>query len=359
MIPAAFMPIPSRKKRAQVATVLAVAGLALLGFPQRLVAAPNGNAASTDAVSADAVSADAARADAARADRVAKAQAAFDEGRALLQQGHAREACTRLEESQELDPGLGTQLNLADCYERLGRFASAHGLFVTVAAEARASGQAPREEVARARALALEARVSQLIIVVPADAGAELHVQRDGTELGRDEWNVLLPIDPGVHRVRAWGSGIEDWSIEVWVGENGKLHEVAIPVGPARPFLAPSHRKVGLAAAGVGAAGVLVGSIFGLRAIAKKGDAERAGCDGRACGTSESGALRDEARSAGDVATLAMSIGVGGLAAAAVLFWVVPEPESEVAEGDARAASLAVGPQLFARGGGLWLRTGF
>jgi hypothetical protein len=329
--------------------VLAIAGLVLLGFPKRLAAAP----------SADETSADATSNGATHDARVAQAQAAFDDGRALLQQGRAREACSRLEESQRLDPGLGTQLNLADCYERLGRFASAHASFAQVAREARVSGQEQREEIARARALALEARVSQLIIVVPADAGAELHVERDGAEVRRDEWNVLAPVDPGVHRVRAWGPGIGDWSTEVEVHADGELHEVAVPLDGARPFLAPLHRKVGLAAAGVGVAGVLVGGFFGLRALAKKSEAERAGCDGRTCDTVESGALRDEARSAGNAATLAMSIGAGGLAAAAVLFWVVPELDPEAVEGNARAASLEISPRFFARGGGLWLRAGF
>jgi hypothetical protein len=354
------MPIPS-STTGQVATLLAVAALALLTSPQHLAAAPNADAVSDDdATSSDAVGGDAAGGDAGRAARVAKAQAAFDEGRALMQKGRTREACSRLEESQQLDPGLGTMLNLADCYERLGRFASAHALFAQVAAESRATeGQQQREEVARARAVALETRVSQLIIEVPADAGPELHVERDGTALDRGEWNVLSPIDPGVHRVRAWGPGVGDWSTEVRVGDDGELHEVAIPRSDARPFLAPLHRKVGLAAAGVGVAGVLVGGFFGLRAIAKKGDAERAGCDGRSCDTPESGELRDEARSAGGVATLAMGIGAGGLAAAAVLFWLVPDPDPEGGEGSGRAALLEVSPQFFARGGGLWLRTGF
>jgi hypothetical protein len=348
MIRAASMLIPSCAKRGKVATVLAIAGLAVFAFPRPLAAALSDDAVGNGALSDDAVS----------AARVAQAQVAFDEGRALLQQGRAREACSRLEDSQRLDPGLGTQLNLADCYERLGRFASAHMLFAQVAAEARASGQEAREQVARARALALEARVSQLIIVVPAGGGLGLHVERDGKELAPGEWNVLSPVDPGVHRVRAWGPGIGDFRTEVRVGPDGGLHEVAVPFDDARPFLAPLHRKVGLAAGGVGVAGVLVGSFFGLRAISKKSEAERVGCDGRVCATAESGELRDEARRAGDVATLAMSLGAGGLAAAAVLFWVVPELDAEGADGNGRAL-LEVGPQLHARGGGLWLRAGF
>ena len=354
-------PKPGARK-GQLATAIAVAALALWGFPPR-VAAAQSDAAMGDAPLAAPPAVDApagAPAPSERA-RVAKAEAAFDRGRALLRQGRVGEACLELEESQRLDPGLGTQLNLADCYERSGRFASAHALFVEVVAGARNHGQEQREKVARTRATALEAKVSQLVIAVPAGAGPELHVERDGKELRPGEWNVLVPVDPGLHRVRAWGPGVGEWSTEVSVGEEGELHEVAVPFNDARPFLAPLHRKFGLAAGGVGVAGVLVGSFFGMRAISKKSDAARAGCDGRSCETAESGALRDEARSAGDVATLAMGVGAASLAAAAVLLWVVPEPEPDAEGGDrsARSARLEVSPQIFARGGGLWLRTGF
>ncbi|HTV19132.1 MAG TPA: hypothetical protein VMG12_10685 [Polyangiaceae bacterium] len=349
MILRVTVPIPIRTETSsaragRLATLLALAALALCGFPRRLAALQN-----------DAAIGDTAIGDA----RVSRAEATFDEGRNLLRQGRVLEACPKLEESQRLDPGLGTQLNLADCYERAGRFASAHALFVEVAAGAHRHSQDQREQVARTRATALETRVSQLVISVPEGAGRGLHVERDGRELAPGEWNVLVPVDPGVHAVRAWGPGVGEWRTEVRVGDEGELHEVAVPFDDARPFLEPLHRKFGLAAAGVGVAGVLVGSIFGLRAIAKKADAERAGCDGRSCETAESGALRDDARSAGNVATLALGVGAASLAASAVLFWVVREPDLEGSDGSARSALLELSPRVFARGGGLWLRTGF
>jgi hypothetical protein len=359
MILTASVRIPSRMKAARAVTALALAALVAAGFPRRLAAAASDDAASDDAASDDAASDDAASDDAASVARVAKAEAAFEEGRALLQQGRLSEACSKLEQSQQLDPGLGTQLNLADCYERSGRFASAHALFVEVAAAARALGQQRREEVARTRAAALEAKVSQLVVIVPAGAGPELRVERDGRALQPGEWNVLTPVDPGLHRVRAAGPGVGEWSTELRVGNEGALHEVAVPFDDARPFLAPLHRKLGLAAAGVGVAGVIAGSVFGLRAMAKKDAAERAGCDGRTCDTAESGALRDEARRAGEAATWTMSAGAVGLAAAAVLLWVVPEPGPESMDGNERSVSLEVGPHVEARGGGLWLHARF
>ena len=55
----------------------------------------------------------------ARADRL------FGEAMALIEQGNYRDACPRLDESQRLDPGLGTQYNLALCEVRIGKHASA------------------------------------------------------------------------------------------------------------------------------------------------------------------------------------------------------------------------------------------
>jgi hypothetical protein len=338
MIVSAAASTPPCSKRAKLAIVFLICAFALLVFP-------GGHEAAAD--------------DAIEAARMANAQTLFDEGRALLLEGRAQEACPKLEESQRLDPGLGTQLNLADCYERLGKLANARTLFLDVAEQAKASGQEQRERVARGRAAAIEPRLGKLAIVVPADGGAELRVERDGAELGRAQWNVPALVDPGEHRVRAWGPGVGEWVSEVDVVADGVVHEAVVPVNDARAFFDPLHRKLGLVAAGVGVAGVAVGGVFGVRAITKKNEADRAGCDGRTCNTVESGKIRDQARSAGNIATVAMSIGAGGLAAAAVLLWIVSEPSSEGAEGSGRVATLELGPLLVARGGGVWLHGDF
>src|SRR6478672_5858918 len=89
----------------------------------------------------------------------AAAEAFFAEGRTLLKQGRYAEACSKFEASQKLDPGNGTLMNLADCYEKSGRVASAWLSFREAAAAAASASQVARASHARARAASLEPRL--------------------------------------------------------------------------------------------------------------------------------------------------------------------------------------------------------
>src|SRR4051812_6541321 len=84
----------------------------------------------------------------------ATAESLFVEGRRLLAAGKYAEACPKFAESQQIDSGLGTLLNLGDCYEKNGQTASAWASFREAASTAARSSDS-REKVARDRAAAL------------------------------------------------------------------------------------------------------------------------------------------------------------------------------------------------------------
>ncbi|MEO8184038.1 MAG: tetratricopeptide repeat protein [Deltaproteobacteria bacterium] len=256
---------------------------------------------------------------------VAAAQALFEQGRVLIRQGRAREACPKLEESQRLDPGVGTQFNLASCYEQLGKLASAYALFTEVAATAHSTGQAQRERVARARAEAVRPKLTKLAIVVPAGVEGAIEIERDGVAVGTAQWGFPVPVDPGRHRVTASGPGVGVWATNIDVPSDGAVHSVTIPRGAEVGFFAPLNHKLAVVAAGVGVVGLGVGGGFALHALAKKQEADATGCRGKECQTPQGVELRERASNAGDVATVGVTIGVVGLAAAAALLWVVPE----------------------------------
>lgn len=282
------------------------------------------------------------------ADRAA-AQALYEQGRELMAAGRASEACARFEESERLEAGLGTQYHLADCYETIGKTASAHALFLEIAARASELGQKSREELARQRAAAVESKLVKLRINVPHGRRGELTVERDGSKLGAAQWGLPVPVDPGMHRVRASGPGLLPWESEIKVPAEPGVVNVSVPPLMSEgtsSFWSPS-RKVGAAAFGVGAVGLGIGTAFAVRAYSKNEDSNRAGCTREACPNEESLELRRAALTAGNRATWAFGVGASGVAAGTVLFfWGGSEGRSE-------REGMRVAPVAHARGGGL------
>lgn len=135
-------------------------------------------------------------------DGAARADALFEEGRALMASGDNEAACTKFEESQAIRPGIGTLFNLAECHEKIGKLVLAYREYAEVAERTKVALQADREKIARERLTALEARVPRVVIVVPDDQ-KDAKVELDGTELPPAGWNVPQPLEPGEHKVRA------------------------------------------------------------------------------------------------------------------------------------------------------------
>src|SRR6185295_9858187 len=68
-----------------------------------------------------------------------RADAAFNEGRDLFDQGRFREACEKFEVSLQLDPSPGTLLNLGNCYEPHGDLVRALSTFERAFSDAQKS----------------------------------------------------------------------------------------------------------------------------------------------------------------------------------------------------------------------------
>jgi hypothetical protein len=174
----------------------------------------------------------------ATGDDVATAQLLFDEGRRRMAQGDYANACPKLAESQRLSPAVGTEFNLADCWEHVGKLASSWAAFLDVADLTHRRGEAERELAARQRADALAPRLGKLTIDVPAPRRiADLEVRRDG-ELVRDTvWGIAVPVDAGDHRIEAHASGRRPWSAVVHT-QDGQTASVTVPdLAPAPPVV--------------------------------------------------------------------------------------------------------------------------
>jgi len=276
------------------------------------------------------------------------AQAAYEAGIKLMGAGDFSSACPKLEESDRLDPAMGTKFFLATCYEQAGRLASAWSLFLTVADQARLAGNQKREDTARERAAALVQRLPKLTIVVPEAVASypDLTVERDGTAVGKALFGTEIPIDIGEHAVRAVASGKRAWQSTVRVDSPGQKVAVTIPTledapkEPKEPQRAPKspdttplslaakqRRTAALAVGGVGLAGIAVGSVFGAMASSAWSDAEakcKSGFDSCAPGAKDA---QERASSFATASTLGFIAG-GALIAGAAIVWLSSPPRT-------------------------------
>jgi len=284
------------------------------------------------------------------------ARALFDEARRLISAGQFAAACPKLEESQRLRAGIGTQFNLAECYEKLGRHASAWSLYLRVAADTKALGQPEREQVARERARTLEPRVASLVLQVSTPvAGLELTL--DGSTLGPAVWGVATPIDPGEHAVGAHARGYAPWRAAVSIPDGAAHITLDVPrlapepsAAPAKP--AASHELPAVKSpsptahpgdesepdhtapyvfGGVGAGLVVLSGLFGLRFLHDNAEAKKiCASNGNACpheDIEQHESLLSSARGARNAGFVSLALGLAGVGVSAV--WLLQDAKSE------------------------------
>ena len=287
---------------------------------------------------------------AAGADDKAAAQAMFDEGRKLMDQGKYAEACPKLEASQRLDPGAGTLLNLAACYDKNGQTASAWVTY-TDAATASRDRHPDWAQRAEARVKALQPLLSHLTIDVPA-APSGVTVTRDGKALDAGSFGAAMPVDPGHHVVDATAPNKKPFHQEVDVGAKAaeahvvvKLEDAPattttndhVAIGTVTPPPPPPEdsgrgngvRIAGLTTLGVGVAGIIVGGIFGGLAIGKKNDAApNCTSDFSRCNSAGKASV-DDAMTFGTISTIGFIAG-GVLAATGITIFLVAPKSAHV-----------------------------
>lgn len=197
------------------------------------------------------------------------------------------QACPKFEQSSKLQWGLGTSFYLAECWEKTGRLASAHALYVEVADSAEEMKMKERADFAKKRAEALAPRLVKLQIEVPEAVGklAGFAVQRGDLALAPAQWATALPVDPGAIVVSAVADGKKRWETTVDATKEGATVIVRVPVlddapkltaplptstasastEPAAPVSSgwSTRKTAGVALLGVGGASIIAGAILG------------------------------------------------------------------------------------------------
>lgn len=264
------------------------------------------------------------------------AERLFEAGKKLMAEGRLEEACQELERSQELDPALGTLLNLADCYQRRGEGSRAYRTFVEVRTQAIAGGHDEVERVAEERSALLFETLPKIHIHVAARL-PDLEVLQDGVAVPPTFWGRPLPLEPGSHTFEARAPRHTSHRVTLPVEDAPDRAPLPVEIPPLTPLQSSPRDEsssslqprqwIALGAGGVGLTGLVVGTVFGLKSI-RVGHAADEHCDGPRCRTQEGVSLRADARRAGNVSTVGFVLGIAGAAGGAAL-WLSAQPTED------------------------------
>jgi hypothetical protein len=306
------------------------------------------------------------------------AEALFDEGVKLMKSGNFEEACPKLENSQRVDPAVGTLLYLGECYEKSGRTASAWATFREAQSAAETSGQTRRAQTAKQRVEKVEKELAYLIIEA-ADATKSLpglRITRGGIDAGTSIIGAPVPVDPGEVRLEVSAPGYQNYVVTVSVQPQSRqsiqVPALAVkeevpasspatpaPAGPAGMAPAPAPAPppppvveergtsalaiVGLIVGGAGIATAGVGAYFGVRAISEDRKADDGSCGPNVCQEKADFDQSAKAVSSARAANVAIGVGSGLILAGGLMFLFAPSSDAKK-EGAALRVLPSVGP---------------
>ena len=224
----------------------------------------------------------------------------FQDGRAAFAQADYERASSFFEQSYQLDPALGTLLNLAVCEEKLGKLRSA----LAHLEQARDSADAAdrRRPLVEERIAQLDARIPRLTVQRSPAMNDNVAISLDQRELAPAEIGATMRIDPGRHILDCTGPRGERCTnvFSLKEGESAVhvatvTHASIAPGGasspdathpnPPTPSVPPpdNRRPLAYATGAFGLAGVVVGLVAGGAVLNQKNIVEahcdRTGCD--------------------------------------------------------------------------------
>ncbi len=268
----------------------------------------------------------------------AQADGLYQRAQELASAGRYAEALPLFEQSQQLDPALGTQFAIAECHEKTGREALAYRAYVELQRRAHEAGKPKIEQRSQERIAALGPRVPRLRVRLdPADADAVITVDGEPNVAGE-----IQVVDPGAHTVRVIAPSRKAWEQRP-VAAPGATLDVVVPKLAVVDAVAAKHdpvarRSIGVVTALSGVGLVAAGGIFGGVALSKRGDAAAACPDRAMCSTQAQADAWSSAAGSGTVSTVLVIVGVAALGTGISLYLSAPRP----AAARVAAASLAV-----------------
>jgi hypothetical protein len=247
-------------------------------------------------------------------------------------------------------PSLG--LWSARALAKLGKLVEASERYVQVA---QLSGGTGNEAVqkhalddAASDLAALTPRIPHVTVQVEGAAPAEVSVLIDGTPIPAELLGEARPINPGRHQIEGQ-HGSEQARVELTLSEGEQkpallhfgasaqapppaaIHEPSAIAAPTPSHQLGTQRAFAMVASGMGVVGVGIGTVFGLKSKSSHDEATKY-CTGAICNDPRGVTAGNDAHAAGNVSTIAMIVGVAGLAGGVVLWLSAPKASERRAQ---------------------------
>jgi len=260
----------------------------------------------------------------------------YDDARAAFDKGDYDRACPLFLEYYEVNSVPAALFTVAECEARWGKPARALEHFEMYARQTADAPASPVQEQRARMAYEQIAKLSALVAKVTPVLASAVHgsvvVKLDGLPVPMPADHAVV-VEPGEHLLELTTEDGTRTQKRFTVG-TGEARRIEIggapaesegPKPPPPPEEASSSRRltVPVVIAGtVGATGLVIGGVFGGLALGARSDIH-AHCIDRACDAQGLDAA-DRGKSLATVSTIGFAVGVVGLAAAVVLYFVQP-----------------------------------
>jgi PEGA domain/Tetratricopeptide repeat len=214
-----------------------------------------------------------------------EAKKAYVAGNKAFKDEKYAEALPHFQKADQLYPGAAPKHKIAICYDKLGKTDEAIAAYKAFLDAKPSEKYADRITEANKRIGELEATLSATVMVVVAPEGTPAQITVDGEPVTGNE----LTLSAGEHTIVVSAEGFQPVTEVVTVkgGEKKDLPLTLVaavappPVEPATPPPPPPGDDAGdggssnipaYVTLGIAGAGVVLGTVFGIQALGKKGD---------------------------------------------------------------------------------------
>jgi hypothetical protein len=158
------------------------------------------------------------------------AETFFQEGINAMKRNDYTVACDAFGKSNRADPSPGTQINLALCFEKQKKWASAWTWYRSAFGLAQQRGQKEREQLADESATRIRPQIHYIVVSVKEPL-TDMVVRRDGNEvatvLGGKE--IPLPVDPGEHTLEVSAKSKKPWTHTFTAADSPSTDKIDVP----------------------------------------------------------------------------------------------------------------------------------